>query len=213
SYSIRSLRKSPGFALTAILTLALGIGVNAAMFSLVSVFLLRRPPVDDPDRVVALSGIDPAGGYKPDDSFISAPNFLAWREANTVFSTLAAVDDTRTVSIRSYAGSQAVHADAVSANYFEVLGVTPQYGRMFKPDEVQPGRDHVVILSYELWQREFGGDQAQVGRTIRLNREDYTVIGVMPSKFRLLGFIPRLWIPLVFSPGDQLAAARRQRSL
>jgi putative ABC transport system permease protein len=100
----------------------------------------------------------------------------------------------------------------VSPNYFRVLGVSPQLGRTFEAGEDQPGRDHVIILSHDLWERQFGSDASLIGRTIRLNRENYTVIGVMPASFRLLGFPPQLWIPLVLTQ-DQTAAARTNRSL
>jgi putative ABC transport system permease protein len=108
---------------------------------------------------------------------------------------------------------EALHAAAVSPNYFSVLGVAPQLGRPFEAGEDQPGRDHVVILSYELWERRFGVDRSLIGRTLRLNRENYTVIGVMPASFRLLGFTPQLWTPLVLTAADQTAAARKDRFL
>jgi putative ABC transport system permease protein len=101
----------------------------------------------------------------------------------------------------------------VSPNYFRVLGISPQLGRTFSDGEDQPGRDHVVILSRELWERHFGSDVSLIGRTIRLNRENYTVIGVMPASFHLLGFPPQLWTPLVLTAADQTAAARKDRSL
>ena len=101
----------------------------------------------------------------------------------------------------------------MSANYFNVLGVDAQLGRTFRVGEDQSGQDHVVILSHQLWERHFGSDPAVVGRTIRLNRENYTVIAVMPASFRLLGFVTDLWTPLVFSPADQTATARKDRSL
>jgi predicted permease len=212
-YGLRQLRKSAGFTTTAVVTLALGIAVNATMFSLVSAILIRRPPGRDPARIAAISGIDPAGGFQADASSVSAPNYLAWREANHVFADVAAADEFRTSSLTSQRESEAIRSAAVSANYFNVLGVNPQLGRTFATGEDQPGRAHVVILSHELWQRHFGSDASLLGRPIRLNREDYTVIGVMPPSFRMLGFMAKLWTPLVFAAADESAAARRDRSL
>lgn len=217
--AVRMLLKKPGFALIAVLTLALGIAVNATMFSMVSAFLLRRPPGRDPQRVAAISSVNPNGGYQADAYPVSAPNYLAWREANHVFSDMAAAAEDRFVNLALLGPSSAVgqpellRSAAVSPNYFGLLGVSPQLGRTFEPGEDQSGRDHVVILSHDLWGRRFGSDLSAVGRVIRINREDYTVVGVMPETFRLLGFTPNLWTPLVITSADQTVAARNSRSL
>jgi putative ABC transport system permease protein len=212
-YALRQLRKNPGFTGIAVLTLGLGIAVNATMFSLVSAFLLRRPPGREPERVAVVSTIDPARGFQADASPVSVPNYLAWREANHVFADMAAANEYRTVSLTLQQQSEAVRSSAVSPNYFSVLGVTPQLGRTFAAGEDLAGQDHVVILSHELWERQFGFDPSVIGRTIRLDRENYTVIGVMPANFRLLGYTPQLWTPLVLAPADQTAAARHDRWL
>src|SRR5229473_1117486 len=218
-YAVRQLLKSPGFTAAAVLTLALGIAVNATMFSLVSAFLLRRPPGREPDRVAVVSSVNPAGGFLPDVLPVSAPNYLAWREANHVFADMAAAEEDRTVSLTPQGRSaeesrpEALRSAAVSPNYFSVFGVSPLLGRTLAEGEDQPGHDHVVILSHELWERHFGSDASLIGRTIRLNRENYTVIGVMPASFRLLGFTPQLWTPFVLTAADQTAAARKDRSL
>src|SRR6202166_301770 len=217
--AVRMLLKKPGFTLVAVLTLALGISVNATMFSMVSAFLLRRPPGRDPQRVAVVSSVNPNGGFQADAYPVSAPNYLAWREADHVFSDMAAAAEDRFVNLSSQGQSAAVGqpeslcSAAVSPNYFGLLGVSPQLGRTFEPGEDQPGRDHVVILSHDLWERRFGSDVSAVGRIIRINREDYTVIGIMPETFRLLGFTPHLWTPLVITPADQTVAARNNRSL
>lgn len=223
-YAVRTLRKNPGFTAIAVLTLALGIAVNATMFSMVSAFLLRRPPGREPSRVVVISGINPVQSFQSDLNGVSAPNYLAWREANHVFEEVAAADEYRTVSltaqgtdangqITSTGRPEALHAAAVSINYFRVLGVSPQVGRAFAAGEDRTGHEHVAILSHELWERRFGSDISLIGSTIRLNRENYTVIGVMPANFRMMGFIPQLWTPLVLSAADQTEAARKDRSL
>ena len=234
--ALRMLAKKPAFTVIAVLTLALGIAVNATMFSMVSAFLLRRPSAGQPDRVAVVSCVRPGGGFLPDVNAVSAPNYLAWRDANDVFVDMTAADEFRTANLivptvapqasgptaqapsapqsHSAAGQpEALRSAAVSPNYFRVLGVSTLLGRSFADGEDQPGRDHVAILGYNVWVRRFAADPNVVGRSVRLNREDYTVIGVMPKSFQLLGFIPQLWTPLVLSPADQTAAARKDRSL
>jgi len=211
--AVRMLLKKPGFTLVAVLTLALGIAVNATMFSMVSAFLLRRPPGRDPQRVAVVSSVNPNPAFQADVYPVSAPNYLAWREANHVFADMAAADEDRFVNLTSQGQPEVIRSAAVSLNYFSVLSVTVQLGRTFETGEDQSGRDHVVILSHDLWERRFGSDASSIGRIIRLNREDYTVIGVMPASFHLLGFTPQLWTPLVLTPADQTVAARSNRSL
>ena len=212
-YGTRQLLRNPGFTAIAVLTLALGIGINATMFSLVSAILLRRPPGREPDRMAVVSGIDPGNGYQPDTATVSIPNYLAWREANHVFAEMAAADEFHTASLTGQQESEFLRTAAVSANYFNVLGVSTELGRTFSAGEDQSGQEHVAILSHELWQRRFGSDPSIVGRTIRLNRENYNVIGVMPASFRLLGLLPELWTPLVVTPDDRTAAAHKDRPL
>jgi putative ABC transport system permease protein len=211
-FGARMLRKNPGFTAVAVVTLALGIAVNATMFSLVSAFLLRRPPGREPQRVVVVSSVNPNQAFQADAYPVSAPNYLVWRQANHVFADMAAADEYRTVNLTSQGQPEALRSAAVSPNYFRVLGVSPQLGRTFEAGEDQPGRDHVIVLSHDLWERQFGSDASLIGHTIRLNRENYMVIGVMPASFRLLGFPPQLWIPLVLTQ-DQTATARTNRSL
>ena len=213
-YGLRQLIKNPGFTAVAVVTLALGIGINATMFSMVSATLLRRPPGHDPDRVAVVSTINPSAGFQADNNQVSAANYLAWREANHVFSDVAAADEYRNASLTEQRESGSVRSAAVfPANYFNVLGATAQLGRTFSASEDRSGQEHVVILSHELWDRRFGSDASIVGRTIRVNRENYSVIGVMPASFRMLGFMPELWTPLVLAPADQSAAAHRDRCL
>src|SRR5215472_12781556 len=211
--AVRMLRKNPGFTSIAVLTLALGIAVNATMFSLVSAFLLRRPPGQQPERVAVVSSVDPNGNFLPDANPVSAPNYMDWRRANHVFNDLGAADEYRSVSLTVQNQPESTRAAAVSPNYFSVLGVSAELGRTFAEGEDQPGHDYVVILGHELWERRFGSDPAIIGRTVRLNREDWDVIGVMPVNFKLLGFTPRLWIPLELKAADQSTAARKNRSL
>jgi len=212
-YALRQLRKSPGFTAVAFLTLALGIALNATMFSLVSAILLRRPPGRDPQRLAVISSANPGQVFLPDAVPASVPNYLAWRSASRSFSDIAAADEDRTVNLAEQGRPEVIRSASVSANYFGLLGVAPQLGRTFAPGEDFAGRDHVVVLSHGLWQRRFNGDASVLQRTMRLNRDDFKVIGVMPPDFRLLGFTPQLWTPLVFSEADRSPAARKIRSL
>ncbi|MBZ5525575.1 MAG: ABC transporter permease, partial [Acidobacteriia bacterium] len=211
--AVRTLLKSPGFAAIAVLTLTLGIAVNATMFSLVSAFLLRRPPCQEPERIAVVSSIDPTPGFESDTNPVSAPNYLAWREANHVFTDMAAAEEHRSVSLNLGNRPLSIYAAVVTASYFNVLGVKPQLGRTFDTGEDLQGRDRVAILSYGLWEQYFASDTHIPGQTVRINRELYTIIGVMPKNFKLLGYTPQLWIPLVLNQGDQTAAAHKNRTL
>jgi predicted permease len=212
-FGIRMLSRNPGFAAVAVLTLSLGIAVNATIFSMVSAFLLRRPPGHDPEHVVVVSSVNPSPVFLPEASPVSPPNYLAWRERTDIFSEMAAADDGRSVTLTGQFQPEALASSSVTPNYFHVLAVEPQLGRTFAAGEDQPGRNHVLILSHELWQRRFAGDPSVVGTTVRVNREDYTIIGVMPASFRLLGFLPQLWTPLTLSEKDKTTEARNDRSL
>ncbi len=212
-FGVRTLTKNPGFAGIAIATLALGIAVNATMFSMVSAFLLRRPPGHEPGRVAVITAVNPAATFQPDVNPISAANYLAWKEASQWFTDAAAIDDGRTVSLTLQKRSEALHGAAVTRNYFAVLGVSPEIGRTFASGEDQPGHDHVVILSHELWARRFGTDPSILWHAIRLNREDYDVVGVMPASMRVLGYEAQLWTPLTLTAADQTAAEHNTRNL
>src|SRR5215470_12529652 len=126
---------------------------------------------------------------------------------------MAAADNSRTANLSAGTQPEALRAAAVSAEYFHVLGAEPALGRTFASGEDLPGHDHVVILSHALWERRFGSDPGIVERTIRINRSDYAVVGVMPASFQMLGYTPQLWIPLVLDAANQTAAARSDRSL
>jgi putative ABC transport system permease protein len=214
-FAWRQVSKAPAFAVIVVLTVALGIGINTTMFSLVNAMALSRPLVHEPERIAVITSVDPSGGFQPDATAVSVPNYLAWRAASRSFLAMAAADEFRTVNLAADGPAQAIHSAAVSPNYFSVLGVSPELGRVFSDGEDQPGRDHVVVLSHELWEHQFASDASLVtgARTIRLNRENYTVIGVMPASFRLLGLTPQLWTPLVLSEADKTPAARKDRSL
>jgi predicted permease len=212
-FAFRQLVKTPGFTITAVTTLALGIAVNATMFSLVSAFLMPHLPGQDPQHVYALSSVDPNASEVADLNPVSVPNYLAWRSHTNVFSEVAAVDDYKRAGLIVKGQPETVRYAAVSPNYFSLLEAKPAWGRTFIGSEDVPGRNHVLILSHALWASRFASDPEIIGRSVRLGREDYTVIGVMPQNFRLLGFLPQLWTPLTMTAADEAAAARNQRYL
>lgn len=212
-FACRQLVKTPGFTITAVITLALGIAVNATMFSLVSAFLMPHLPGQDPQHVYVLSSVDPNASDFSDLNPVSAPNYLAWRSRTNVFSQIAAADDFKSAGLTIKGQPEPVRYAAVSPNYFSLLHAKPALGRTFAAGEDVPGRNHVLILSYALWTSRFASDPDIVGQTVRLDREDYTVIGVMPDDFRFLGFLPQLWTPLALTAVDQASAARHDRYL
>src|SRR5882757_8498406 len=181
-YSLRVLGKNPGFAAIAILTLALGIGANTALFSVVNGVLLRPLPYPQADRIFAIS--EKTANFER--SSISYPNFLDWQRANTTFSSIAAYrsDD---FSITGRGEPERARIGMVSAGFFEILGVTPARGRLFTPEEDRLGTTPVAILSAGLWQRKFGSAPDIVGKRMTMNGVAYTVVGVLPANFYFQG--------------------------
>jgi predicted permease len=213
-FALRQLIKSPGFTVTAVATLALGIAVNATMFSLVSAFLLPNLPGRDLKNMVVVSAVNPDASFQPDTNPVSPANYSAWGKDSSVFSAVTAANEYLTGSLSGSAQQpEPISYAAVSANYFSVLGVSPQLGRPFVAGEDEPGHDHVLVLSHGLWERRFGADPSIVGRSVRLNREDYVVAGVMPADFRLLGFEDQLWTPLTLTAADRAPSGRKNRYL
>ena len=211
-FALRQLAKSPAFTVTAVLTLALGIAVNATMFSMVSAYLMPHLPGQDSQKIVVVSSISPDDSYAPEAHPVSAASYVEWRTDTRLFSEIAAAHDGL---LGALAGDQkqpeAIGYAAVSPNYFSLFREAPALGRVFETGEDQPGRDHVVVLTYGLWKRRFNSDPGVLGRTLRLNREDYTIIGVMPADFRLMGFTPQLWTPMTLTAADVAPAARKDR--
>jgi putative ABC transport system permease protein len=219
-FALRMLVKNPGFTAVAVLTLGLGIGVNSTIFSVVSTLLLRKPPVHDSDRLMMLfnKNIGAAGaGDAANHSPVSPPDFLDWRAQATAYSGIAAASSFENASQVTLSGGsepESVPSAEVSANYFQVLGVSPALGRGFLPGEDQPGHDHLALLRADLWKQRFGADPQILGRTVKVNSEAYTVIGVMPDTLRQLWMFPeQLWIPLSYSSDQLSPAARAQRTL
>jgi len=196
-YGARMLRKNPGFTFVATATLALGIAVNSSIFSVISGWLLKKPNIADPDRAVAVVATNPKRAVER--GRISAADFLAWRPANHVFADLAAADPYHDFSLTGGGEPERLTGMRVTANYFRVLGVSPVLGRTFLAGEDQAGRDHLVVLSYGLWQRRFASDANIIGKTVALDGEKYVIVGVLPASCRQVAFLPRLWTPLVLT--------------
>ncbi|MGH2779885.1 MAG: ABC transporter permease [Thermoleophilaceae bacterium] len=177
-YALRSLRKSPGFTAVVVLTLALGIGANTAIFSLVNAVLLRPLPFPEPDRLVQVWETRPG----EDDRRVAPANFLDWRADSRVFEGLASYD-VRTGNLLGGGEPERVTFATVSANFFQTLGVDVRRGRMFLSDESDASGTRTAILSHELWLRRFGGDPAVLGRTVKLDSQAFRIVGVMSDRF------------------------------
>lgn len=197
-YGVRLLAKSPGFAFVGVLTLAIGIGANTAIFSVANALLLEPLPYKNADELVIVwesRSAEPRNVVNP-------ANFLGWKDQNTVFTDLAFVADTRAIVIGNGEPAE-VPNQLATGNLFSVLGVEPMLGRTFTMEDSQPAQTPVVVISYELWQRRFGGDPGVVGKQLNIDRRDATIIGVMPPGFHwfikkgsLTKQSAELWTPL-----------------
>ncbi len=201
-YGIRMLAKNPGFTVVAVLTLALGIGANTAIFTIVNAVLLNPLPVADASRLVQLDTTDKKTTVALGNATrlgISFPNYEDYARQASVFSGLAAFQPTG-LTLSGGEKPKLFQGYLVTANYFDVLGVNAMLGRTFRPDEDQhPGGDGVAVLSYGLWSREFGGARDVLGRRLNLNGTSYTVIGVTPPQFKgtlLFASADQIWIPV-----------------
>jgi hypothetical protein len=181
----------------AILTLSLGIGANTAIFSFVDAVLLKPLPYKDADRIVRVMEKPPRG----DRNGISTLNFLDWQKDNEVFDFLAAQAGGQ-ATLTGLGDPVQIRGARVSAHFFDIYGIQAGLGRTFLPDEDQLGKDHVVILSHVLWVNQFGADAAVVNRTILLDNEPYTVIGVLPAGSAFDRAFNQLWRPLAFEPSN-----------
>jgi predicted permease len=192
-YAFRGMRKTPGFALTAVLSLALGIGANTAIFTVVHAVLLKPLPFPQPDRLVQIWESQPAKGYFR--NVVNPITFLDWRERTHSFEEMAAVSD-GTTNLTGLGDPLALAGMRVSPQYFSILGVLPALGRSFSAEEGRPGQDNVAILSFGIWQSRFGGDPSAVGRKIMIDGAPSTIVGVMPRGFTLPKYNPDIWMPL-----------------
>jgi putative ABC transport system permease protein len=204
-YAVRTLRKNPGFTIIAVLTLALGIGANTAIFSMVNALLLHPYNFPDLDRLVRVwenRGIDEGADARliaPQD----AADLLSGAPVFDALTTYKCGD----LNLNAEGNVQPVLGCHVSANFFDVLGVGPALGRAFNASEEQPGADQVAVVSYGLWQRRFAGDAALLGKVIQINGKKYTVVGIMPRGFDYP--VPmELWVPLGLSPAEKTDRAK-----
>lgn len=191
-YAIRVLSRSPGFTLVAVLSLALGIGVNALVFSVVNALVLRPLPIDHPEQVVFVAGPH----NQPGNSF---PNYRELRDRNQSFSGLVAYR-VSPMELETRTGAERIWGYLATGNYFDVLGVQPALGRFFRAeDDLHPGASPFTVLSYSAWQVRFGADPDIVGKTVRINRLPFTVLGVAPRDFHgtELFYWPDIWVPMM----------------
>ena len=197
-FALRQFKKSPGFALTTIMTIALGIGGTTAIFSLVNTVLLRPLPFPDPDRIMSVAsrndrnpGIRGSAGAP-----LSYPDFFDWRSQNKSFSALASFHD-NDFTMTGIGEPQHLIGHVVAADFFRILGVSPALGRGFTKEDEKPGV-HVVVLSHTLWENAFGSASDIVGRSVTLDNKSYTVVGVMPKgfEFPIQNPAPMLWTSL-----------------
>ena len=196
-FGARQLRKNPGFTTVAVLTLALGIGVNTSMFSAIQATMIRALPYPEPGSLVRIFSTSPHSRRGPH----STPNFLDYRVQNTVFDPMTALNSRFFNLAEPGQPAERVRGAQTSTSLFSMLRIRPEFGRVFSLDEDQPGRDHVALLSHGLWLRRFAGDTNILGRVLRLDGEPVKVVGVMPDGFddpRLAGRVD-VWRPLVLA--------------
>jgi len=204
-YGLRAIRKNPGFSAAAIVVLALGIGANTAIFSVVHAVLLRPLPYSDSDRLMQLWHTPPQKSFPGMKEFsLSAANFLDWQSRNRSFSDMAIYTGAR-FNMTGQGEPQPVDAARVTANFFSVLGVRPILGRAFLPEEDQPGRNREIILSHGFWKTRFASRGDVVGQPLALDGQNYTIVGVMGQSFEKPGWA-EVWTPMAFS--DQERAVR-----
>lgn len=190
-YAVRNLLKSRALTAVAAATLAIGIGANTAIFSVVDTLLLRPLPLRSPEQLLVLNETEAAPGKYP----FAGPDFIDWKKQNTTFEDMTLFGWVGNVNLSAGGGRpESVHILPTEANYFSVLGVSPLLGRTWAAGEDQPGKDQVAILSYGLWRSRFAGDPGIIGRTILLDSKKVTIVGVMPASFRLDN--AQLWAPL-----------------
>jgi len=194
-YGLRTLGKSPGFTAVAVLTLAIGIGANTAIFSFVDGLLLKPLPYAEPDRILRVLEKPPEGGRNG----ISALNYLDWQKDNKVFEYMAAQTG-GSVTLTGISEPVQLRGARVSPHYFDIFGIKTVLGRSFAPDEDQLGKEHVAILSHRLWETQFGADRNVIGRKILLDGQPYDVIGVLPEAGAFDRAFSQIWRPLAFEP-------------
>ena len=212
-YGLRMLRRNPGFTFVAVLTLALGIGINTTIFSVISLILFGKPPVKDPDSLCTISSRNLVKG--DDLANVSGPDFESWQKQNDVFADMAAVEAGRSFTVTGTSEPESVYGDRVTQDYFRVVGAMPALGRAFLPSEAQSGNTHVVILSDAFWHERYGANPDAIGKNLEIDGELYTIVGVAPDRAgeALPWYAPRVWLPLVSGAPDSVPSARADRNL
>src|SRR5580704_5127575 len=212
TFGLRMLAKSPGFTAIAVITLALGIGANTAIFSLMNQILLRQLPVKNPNELVVLRAPGPATGHISSDGdsaeSFSYPMYKGLRDNNTVFSGILARNNF-SASVSDHGQTDRASGELVSGNYFEVLGVQPAVGRVFSQDDDRvPGGHPVVVLSHSYWERHFGSDPSVLNQVLLINNVEMTVVGVAQRGFFGVqgGKSPDFFVPPIMSPQMTLNA-------
>src|SRR5215216_289466 len=204
-FGLRMMVRNPVFTLIVVVTLALGIGANTAIFSVVDAFLLRPLPYPQPDRLVFLWSTFYSQGLSTGGSAL--PDYHEWRDRSNVFDGLAGYYYGDFNLSADNEAPERIQGAYVTANFFQVLQVSPALGRLFTPEEEEFDKHRVVLLSDKLWQRRFAGDTTVIGREIRLGGESFVVAGVMPRGMPFFDNLPEveLWTPISFPKGDNMA--------
>ena len=215
TYGVRTLRSAPAFTVTALFTLALGIGANAAIFSAVRTVLLTPLPFAEPERIVRAYHANPSNGVARGP--VSEPDFLDWKRASQTIETMGGfwfVDGMSGIDLTGTGNPERLSSTLVTEGFFETLGARPLFGRTLVADDQMAGRNRAVVISHGLWTRRFAADRSIVGRSITLNREPFEVVGVMPAEFTYpAGRRIDVWIPLSYFGPDQIGRVRAARFL
>ncbi|HEY6292282.1 MAG TPA: ABC transporter permease [Terriglobia bacterium] len=207
-FGLRMLARTPGFTVVAVVTLALGIGANTAIFSVVNAVLLRPLPYPHSDRLVWVAEVIPA--LKAE--LASGGDYVDWKDQNRTLDEIAAYDESADFNLTGRGTPERVHGAYITASLFDTLGVEPQVGRGFTPEEDRPNGPHVVVLMHPFWQQYFGSDPHVLGQTINLDRAPYTVVGVMPASFRFPGDSEaQLLAPLALNEAQERLRTGMQR--
>lgn len=197
-FSLRTLRRSPAFSAAAVLVLALGIGANTAIFSVVNAVLLRPLPFDDPSRIMQVWHVPPAKSFPGLTRFAVSPaNYLDWRSQSSSFEEMAAYGF-RSFTVGGSERPEAIQAGAVASDFFPLLRMRPLLGRTFMPDEDRPGQDKVVVLGYNFWRDHFASDPNVLGRNLLLDGAKYSIVGVMPEALQFPSWA-KIWVPLAWT--------------
>src|SRR4030095_6440819 len=205
-YALRMLRKNPGFTFIAVLTLALGIGANSAIFSVANAVIIPPLPFKEPSRLVTVLETKPSQNL--DWLFVTGNNLVQWQQRTNSFEHLAGMQGCG-YRLAQEGEPQLIPGNCVSSSFFPMLGVEPIAGRFWTIEEDQPGRDRVAVLSYEFWQNQFGGDPNAIGKTIwrAQDREHFTIIGILPKDFKFARDNISVWTPLALEKASPLQRA------